>query len=524
MRGVAVLAQRANPNADPLEAAQALWTKYGLNIDALARAGEAGADGLQFEQALASQPPKGWKHSTDGADAVALWEGQSEHRAVFWTDMKGKLEQDAPARAGYSHSVDVSALGHIRREHGDVESEAQRGQAAITERDIAAIPEIVTSYDAVRQVTDKRGRPIIAYAKRIGDGVTVYLEEVSDRRRNLRGVSMRRYLTSSDAGAILERTVRDELNALSERSIPAHEQTVDEGGAKFNQAAAPNMDKRGSLQIGADRRMRISLFEKANFSTFLHETGHFYLEVLGDLAENADSDQALRDDYAKILKWLRVNNRGEITREHHEKWARANEAYLMEGKAPTPELRGVFQRFAAWLRLIYRQLDALRAPRPDFAGSARREPVGSASRGEVFGPAPSDTDGGLLIEPSQADRPGNDRIAPAQDGGNSYNSARRARADAGAASWRRRRSRRHDRRAEIEQFVERFFVFAGLRVFERSLDKHSHTTHCRAARVAWDSQVISKHIHALQGIPTRMQPRDSSEFHMCRAERLVPKR
>ena len=156
----------------------------------------------------------------------------------------------------------------------------------------------------MRLITDNRGRPIIAYAKQIGDGVTVYLEEVSDRRKNLRGVSMRRYLTSSDAGAILERTVRDELNALSERSIPAHEQTVDDGGAKFNQAAGPNMDKRGSLQIGPDRRMRISLFEKANLSTFLHETGHFYLEVIGDLAEAEGSDPQVKDDYAHILKWL----------------------------------------------------------------------------------------------------------------------------------------------------------------------------------------------------------------------------
>ena len=117
--------------------------------------------------------------------------------------------------------------------------------------------------------------------------------------------------------------------------------------------------KRGSIQFGADRKFQINLFEKADLSTFLHESGHFYLEVLGDLAADPASDQSVRDDYAKILAFMGVSNRSEIKVEHHEKFARANEAYLMEGKAPSPELRGVFQRFRGWLKLIYRQLQSL---------------------------------------------------------------------------------------------------------------------------------------------------------------------
>ncbi|HET6890483.1 MAG TPA: hypothetical protein VFH31_05225 [Pyrinomonadaceae bacterium] len=105
--------------------------------------------------------------------------------------------------------------------------------------------------------------------------------------------------------------------------------------------------------------MKISLFEDANLSTFLHESGHFYLEVIGDLAEQEGTSQQVKDDYAKLLKFLGVKSRAEIQVKHHEKWARANEAYLMEGKAPSPELRGVFQRFSAWLSMIYKQLKAL---------------------------------------------------------------------------------------------------------------------------------------------------------------------
>ena len=106
----------------------------------------------------------------------------------------------------------------------------------------------------------------------------------------------------------------------------------------------------------ATAEMSITLTENANLSTFLHETGHFYLEMMGDLAEDPAADQQVKDDYAALLGWLGVKSRAEIAVEHHEKFARANEAYLMEGNAPAPELRGVFQRFKAWLVGVYRDI------------------------------------------------------------------------------------------------------------------------------------------------------------------------
>lgn len=121
----------------------------------------------------------------------------------------------------------------------------------------------------------------------------------------------------------------------------------------------PPSEKLGSFRIAPDRTMQISLFEKANLSTFLHESGHFYLEVIGDLAESEGTSQQVKDDYAKALAFLGVGSRSEIKVEHHEKWARANEAYMMEGRSPSPELLGVFRRFQAWMKLIYRQLQSL---------------------------------------------------------------------------------------------------------------------------------------------------------------------
>lgn len=128
-------------------------------------------------------------------------------------------------------------------------------------------------------------------------------------------------------------------------------------GNRFGQG--DNSEKRAYIDFDNNKRVRIVLLERANLSSFLHETGHFYLEMLGDLAADANASQQVKDDYAAILKWFGVESRDQIKVEQHEQFARANEAYLMEGNAPAPELRGAFQRFKAWLTSIYRSLTAL---------------------------------------------------------------------------------------------------------------------------------------------------------------------
>lgn len=117
--------------------------------------------------------------------------------------------------------------------------------------------------------------------------------------------------------------------------------------------------RRGAIQFGADRQFTISLLEKADLSTFLHESGHFYLEVLADLAEDQNAPQQVKDDFAKILKWMGVKDRAGIQTDQHEQWARGFEAYLMEGKSPSVEMQSVFGRFRAWLVGVYRSLAKL---------------------------------------------------------------------------------------------------------------------------------------------------------------------
>lgn len=124
--------------------------------------------------------------------------------------------------------------------------------------------------------------------------------------------------------------------------------------------SADGSTPRGSITFSPDRRQfDIRLLKNANLSTFLHESGHQFLEIMGELAADLPADAPLAQQYSAILKWLGVESRDQITTEHHEKFARGFEAYLMEGKAPSIELRAAFARFRAWLVGIYRTVRGL---------------------------------------------------------------------------------------------------------------------------------------------------------------------
>lgn len=116
---------------------------------------------------------------------------------------------------------------------------------------------------------------------------------------------------------------------------------------------------RARIVIGANKTMRIELFAKADLSSFLHETGHFYLEVLADLAKDPRANPQLVADYNTAIKELGGEPGGPITVEMHEKWARAFELYLAKGEAPSLDLKKAFAHFKVWLINVYKNLRRL---------------------------------------------------------------------------------------------------------------------------------------------------------------------
>jgi hypothetical protein len=124
--------------------------------------------------------------------------------------------------------------------------------------------------------------------------------------------------------------------------------------------------RRGSflynLQDLSDRESwKIELTPKANWSTFVHELGHWYLFALNDLAKG--SEQAARD-LASILKYVGAESVETMTTEQHELWADTVLKYLEEGKVPEgagAQVVAALKSFQRWLTHLWKtkQLQAI---------------------------------------------------------------------------------------------------------------------------------------------------------------------
>ncbi len=93
---------------------------------------------------------------------------------------------------GYEHEITNEFVNHVMNRHGNKEKEAKQGQIAITENDIAEIPNILKSPDYVMIGAKSKGLNVLVYAKKQEDGTTIYFEEVLDGKKNksLRGKTM----------------------------------------------------------------------------------------------------------------------------------------------------------------------------------------------------------------------------------------------------------------------------------------------------------------------------------------------
>lgn len=117
--------------------------------------------------------------------------------------------------------------------------------------------------------------------------------------------------------------------------------------------------------------LELVLNPNADLSTFFHETGHFFLEVMADIASQPGAPAQITEDMNAFLKWAGVpdlatwNNYSlDQKRPYHERWAESIEQYVMEGKAPSVELAPVMRRFRAWLVNVYQSIKQFVASRP----------------------------------------------------------------------------------------------------------------------------------------------------------------
>lgn len=135
-------------------------------------------------------------------------------------------------------------------------------------------------------------------------------------------------------------------------------------GRKYNQA---NGGTRGSItfSIGQDGST-IVLSKNADFSTFVHELGHHFLEMNMQIALSPDAPVQVRKDMETVMKWAspETTDLGEWDfftdaekTEVHEKFAETFEQYVFTGKAPSASLKQVFNRFRQFMIAVYRNIE-----------------------------------------------------------------------------------------------------------------------------------------------------------------------
>lgn len=134
----------------------------------------------------------------------------------------------------------------------------------------------------------------------------------------------------------------------------------------------------------------IHLFDAADQSSFIHESAHMYLMEMERMVQEEGAPKQLVEDWHAIQDWAsyadgrlddykgtrlekefagyeaairKARESGDTVaikaaeeRWMQERFARAFERYIAEGKAPVKELQGPFRRFKKWLIGIYRDL------------------------------------------------------------------------------------------------------------------------------------------------------------------------
>lgn len=254
--------------------------------------------------------------------------------------------------------------GNIRKVFSRALGELQREYPALTMSDLQALlwyPE-KRLYDA---------------AKAEEEGAEGYADDEAPDYANAAADLARK---SGVADADIARAIQEIDNELqtAERARatrrgaggPAAGEGIAAAGEPAADAGQPGVLNQEPLAQGprgtfSPEQLLVTLNENADLSTFLHESGHFFLEVLADLASQSDTPQQIRDDMKAVLQWFGVRSLAtwnqmtlDEKRPYHERWAESFEQYLFEGKAPSPELQPLFRRFRSWLINVYQSLTA----------------------------------------------------------------------------------------------------------------------------------------------------------------------
>lgn len=278
----------------------------------------------------------------------------------------------------YGGKVENPILGEVKLNKAAVKSSASHGLGRNKVMAFMAVPEVIKSgkiFDYQKNWKERRydtwvlAAPILIKGKKYvcevividtGEHKRFYLHEVTpieDVVTTIQdpypGVEQ-----SRPAGPVrsilIQRYLEDKAAAAKEAEVKATQTQ----GEVLLQSKLKSEDARG-MYTPAEKM--ITLFGTADESTFVHESGHYFLDVMTDVAMRSDAPEQVRADIQTLMDWFGLKDLEEWNglsleekRQFHEQFARGFEQYLRDGVAPSSRLEAIFKQFKDWLVSIYK--------------------------------------------------------------------------------------------------------------------------------------------------------------------------
>lgn len=278
----------------------------------------------------------------------------------------------------YGGKVENPILGEVKLNKAAVKSSASHGLGRNKVMAFMAVPEVIKSgkiFDYQKNWKERRydtwvlAAPILIKGKKYvcevividtGEHKRFYLHEVTpieDVVTTIQdpypGVEQ-----SRPAGPVrsilIQRYFEDKAAAAKEAEVKATQTQ----GEVLLQSKLKSEDARG-MYTPAEKM--ITLFGAADESTFVHESGHYFLDVMTDVAMRSDAPEQVRADIQTLMDWFGLKDLDEWNglsleekRQFHEQFARGFEQYLRDGVAPSSRLEAIFKQFKDWLVSIYK--------------------------------------------------------------------------------------------------------------------------------------------------------------------------
>ena len=341
-----------------MEQKQAFWTKW------LRQAMGSTKDEIQAEKAL-RQVELNIKHCHD---ASMGWEGFPAFRK--------RIALDSLKKQGYTDeqindtSYMESESKRWEKELSEAKQQAKEAKGAGDKKRNQLIEAAMENPEATLEKGIGTGKEIYNYlTDALSDGKDI---EKTSKYLNEQGIHGITYDDAYDGRCYV---------VFDDKAI----QIID----KYNQAY-----RQGKIRGAFDANSgAIHLFDAADQSSFIHESAHMYLTEMERMVQEEGAPKQLVEDWHTIQDWAsyadgrlddykgtrlekefagyeaairKARESGDTVaikaaeeRWMQERFARAFERYIAEGKAPVKELQGPFRRFKKWLVSIYRDLTNL---------------------------------------------------------------------------------------------------------------------------------------------------------------------